>query len=86
VSPIGLGGTLTNNVSNADFTVFFLSLNGRVVDQDNAGIGGVQLTVTGSHPASGTTATDGTFSIGGFLSTDSYTVTPTKSGYSFSRS
>jgi uncharacterized protein (TIGR03437 family) len=83
VSPNFTGGQISGNVT-ADFTVFYLTLSGRVVDQNNAGISGVLVTVTGSHPATATTAADGSFSIYGFLSTDTYTAVPSKTGYTFS--
>ena len=81
VTPQG-GGLINQNVT-FDFTVFTATLSGRVVDVNNAGVGGVLLTVTGSHPATATTAADGSFSIPGFLTTDTYTITPSKTGYSF---
>jgi len=54
-----------------------------VKDQSGAGISGVLMTMTGSRPATTTTAADGTFSFTGMLVGNTYTVTPSKSGYSF---
>ncbi len=83
VSPNFTGGQISGNVT-ANFTVFYQTLSGRIVDQNNTGISGVLITVTGSHPATATTAADGSFSIYGFLSTDTYTAVPSKTGYTFS--
>lgn len=57
------------------------SIAGRVSDSANVPLAGVQVTDGASHSA--TTAADGSYTFSG-LPPGSYTLTPTKSGYSFS--
>jgi hypothetical protein len=61
-----------------------VSLSGKVTDSSlEAGIAGVTMTLTGAHSVSIATGTDGTYSFTG-IQNGQYTITPSKSGYSFS--
>jgi len=98
INPANLGATYTNNLINnipRDNTPLalpleiyngttseppFYSISGTV---SGATQSGVTMTLTGASSASTTTASDGTYSFAG-LSAGSYTITPSKTGYTFS--
>ena len=83
VGPNYAGGQITNRDVTVDFTVYHATLSGWVLTSTDAPISGVTMTVTGSHAVTGVTGADGIFSIGEFLTTDTYTLTPSKAGYVF---
>ncbi|OGS20709.1 MAG: hypothetical protein A3J83_00020 [Elusimicrobia bacterium RIFOXYA2_FULL_40_6] len=58
------------------------SISGTITTSTGAAIGGVTVTATGAGNGSATTAANGTFTISG-LANGIYTITPTKTGYTF---
>ena len=61
------------------------SISGTVETSTSAAIGGVTVTATGAGSGSTTTAADGTYTISS-LANGTYTITPTKTSYTFSPS
>jgi hypothetical protein len=83
-SPVSTNVTVSSsNVTGINFTstaVPTYSISGTV---SGATASGVTMSLTGASTATTTTATDGTYTFSG-LANGSYTVTPSKSGYTFS--
>jgi hypothetical protein len=91
-SVTGCGGTLAGNTyttgaitSNCAVTVSFAintySISGRVTAK-NKGLSGTTMTLTGAASATTTTDTSGNYTFSELLN-GSYTVTPSKTGYTF---
>jgi hypothetical protein len=81
-----LSESVPSCVGGADFTVVgrTYTLGGRVTTTSNAGVSGVSIRAVGAQSGTFPATTDsaGAYSISG-LSTDSFTVTPTKNGITF---
>ena len=60
-----------------------LTISGRVTDGSNNGISGVTMTLSGSQSRSATTDANGNYSLTNLVAGGNYTVTPSKSGYTF---
>jgi hypothetical protein len=74
----------SNGILNDDEPRTSVSISGRVVDANGLGISGVNVTLSGSQAASASTDANGKF-IFNFVGIDgTHTVTPAKSGLSFS--
>ena len=72
-----------NGVLNDDEPRTSVSITGRVVDANGAGVSGVTVTLSGSQSATATTDTSGKY-VFNFIDTQgTHTVTPAKSGLSF---
>jgi hypothetical protein len=85
-SPPNSTVTLNKNVSGLKFTATVLptySISGTVT-AGGAPVAGVTVTLSGAATGTLTTGTNGTFSFGGLLK-GSYTLTPSKAGYTFSK-
>ncbi len=85
------GSLLLNNLSGLNFTIAqspLKSISGTVRDDFGAGLSGVVLTLTGTASETGplvlTSASDGTYSFTGLLYGGDYTISPVKTGYTFS--
>src|SRR5206468_1668300 len=63
--PNSVSGTITAGNVTINFTGGTSTLTGQVKDQNSVAISGVLMTMTGSRPATTTTAADGSFSFPG---------------------
>ncbi len=76
---------LNNNVFNANFTGTppTYTISGRVTNNQGAGMSGVTMTLSGTESRTTTTNSNGDFSFATLTANGNYTVTPSKTGYSF---
>jgi hypothetical protein len=78
-----------NNPTSAQTANFAGTLNrhkltGRVVDQNNAGLSGVNIALTGSLTVNAVTDAQGNYSLTNLLASGNYTVVASKANYTFS--
>ena len=80
-TPATRSATVASNLNGQDFTATLLTyaLSGRITDSSSKALAGVTVSVGGK---STTTTSDGSYTLSGLVP-GSYTVTPVKSGYSF---
>ncbi len=74
------GGSASNDGAGTTY-----SISGNVADSSNVAISGVTVTLTGAGTSSATTDSSGNYSFTG-LANGSYTITPSKTGYTFNPS
>ncbi|HZG51592.1 MAG TPA: carboxypeptidase regulatory-like domain-containing protein, partial [Pyrinomonadaceae bacterium] len=74
--------SITVNVAPASIPTY--ALGGTVRDSGGAPLSGVNVTLDNSTPATTTTGADGSYFFSGLRGGGNYSVTPSKSGYSFS--
>lgn len=77
---INLGGNATANFSG---TLQSYAIGGRVTRADGAGVGGVQVNLSGSASMQTTTDVDGNYSLGSYPGGGNYMLTPSRDGYTF---
>ena len=65
------------------FGVNNVSISGRVTDGNGVGVGGIQVTLSGSTSATRTTAADGSYSFINLVQGGTYTVAPTSPNYEY---
>ena len=75
-----LSGNATANFSG---TLQSYPIGGRVTRADGAGVGGVQVNLSGSASVHTTTDVDGNYSFGSFPGGGNYVLTPSRDGYTF---
>ncbi|HKR61311.1 MAG TPA: M36 family metallopeptidase, partial [Pyrinomonadaceae bacterium] len=73
----------TTAQSCSPFGVATVSLGGRITDGSAVGIGGVQVTLSGSTSTTTTTNSTGNYNFGSIVSGGNYTVTPTTATYEY---
>jgi hypothetical protein len=79
-------GTLTTNLNNQNFvgtSTMTYFIGGYVRDNSGASVSGAVVALSGSALGSLSTPADGSYQFPGLLNSKNYTVTPSKSGYSF---
>ncbi|HKQ77888.1 MAG TPA: carboxypeptidase regulatory-like domain-containing protein [Blastocatellia bacterium] len=76
---------LNENVTDADFTgsLITYAISGRVTNSQGTGISQVTVTLSGTHGGTTSTNGNGDYSFTNLTSGGSYTVTASKTGYSF---
>ncbi|MGC8654771.1 MAG: N-acetylmuramoyl-L-alanine amidase, partial [Candidatus Kryptoniota bacterium] len=73
-----------SETANFTKTILTYSITGRVIDNNNNGIQGVSMNLTGAINASTVSDASGNYSFSNLSGGGNYTVTPSKTGYSFS--